>query len=156
VSASSDICPQAAGTHNVCLPDLVVWPGHARWLLISFWCPQRSSDIAGHIAVVGWDEKVCWHRHHRALPWKQPAEQSLISLYILCDGSNIGSPELYHCLFWEPHETDTLCGQNAIYTNSARTSQETHYVSVTKPNRLILFRETVAVYCENHTEHTDI
>jgi translation initiation factor IF-1 len=32
-----------------------------------------------------------------------------------------------------------------------RTSQETHYVSITKPNRLMLFGETVAVYCENHT-----
>jgi hypothetical protein len=42
-----------------------------------------------------------------------------------------------------------------IYINSVRTSQETHYVSATKPNRLMLFRETVAVYCENHTEHTD-
>jgi predicted Zn-dependent protease with MMP-like domain len=47
---------------------------------------------------------------------------------------------------------DTLCGQ---YSNSVRTSQETYYVSATKPNRLMLFRETVAVYCENHTEHTD-
>jgi hypothetical protein len=43
-----------------------------------------------------------------------------------------------------------------IYKNSVRTSQETHYISATKPNRLILFRETVAVYCENHTEHKDI
>jgi hypothetical protein len=34
-------------------------------------------------------------------------------------------------------------------------SQETHYVSATKPNRLMLFRETVAVFCENHMEHTD-
>jgi hypothetical protein len=34
-------------------------------------------------------------------------------------------------------------------------SQETHYVSATKSSRLILFRETAAVYCENHTEHTD-
>jgi hypothetical protein len=34
-------------------------------------------------------------------------------------------------------------------------SQETHYVSATEPNRLMLFRETVAVYCENHTEHTN-
>jgi hypothetical protein len=30
--------------------------------------------------------------------------------------------------------TDTLCGQNAV-----RTSQETHYVSATEPNRLMLF-----------------
>jgi hypothetical protein len=42
------------------------------------------------------------------------------------------------------------------YTNAVRTSQETHYVSATKPNRLMLFRETAAVNCENHTEHTDI
>jgi hypothetical protein len=40
-------------------------------------------------------------------------------------------------------------------TNSVRTSQETHYFFTTKPNRLMLFGETVAVYCENHTEHID-
>jgi thioredoxin-related protein len=34
------------------------------------------------------------------------------------------------------------------YTNSVRTSQETHYASITKTNRLMLFRETAAVYCE--------
>jgi hypothetical protein len=37
--------------------------------------------------------------------------------------------------------------------SSVRASQETHYVSATKPNRLILFREIIAVYCENHMEH---
>jgi hypothetical protein len=42
-----------------------------------------------------------------------------------------------------------------VYINSVRTSQETHYVSATKPSRLMLFRERVAVYCENHTEHTN-
>jgi hypothetical protein len=42
-----------------------------------------------------------------------------------------------------------------IYKDSVSTSQETHYVTTTKPNRLMLFGETVAVYCENHTEHTD-
>jgi hypothetical protein len=30
-----------------------------------------------------------------------------------------------------------------------------HHVSTTKPNRLMLFKEIIAVYCENHTEHTD-
>jgi hypothetical protein len=40
-----------------------------------------------------------------------------------------------------------------IYTHSIRTLQETYYVSAAKPNRLMLFGETVAVYCENHTEH---
>jgi hypothetical protein len=48
-----------------------------------------------------------------------------------------------------------LPGQLVIYINLIRTSQETHYVSTTKPNRLMKFAETVAVYCENHTEHTD-
>jgi hypothetical protein len=42
-----------------------------------------------------------------------------------------------------------------IYKISLHTSQETHYVSATKTNRLMLFRETVAVYCENHMEHTN-
>jgi hypothetical protein len=36
------------------------------------------------------------------------------------------------------------------YTNPVLTSQGTHYVSATKTSRLALFRETVAVYCENH------
>jgi hypothetical protein len=49
---------------------------------------------------------------------------------------------------------NTLCGQNAVYINSVRASQETHYVAGTKPNRLMLFGEIIAVYCENHTEHT--
>jgi hypothetical protein len=43
---------------------------------------------------------------------------------------------------------------NAVWRHS-RTSQETHYVSATESSRLMLFGETVAVYCENHTEHTD-
>jgi hypothetical protein len=42
-----------------------------------------------------------------------------------------------------------------LFRNSGHTSQETHYVSVTEPNRLMLFGETVAFYCENHMEHTD-
>jgi hypothetical protein len=41
--------------------------------------------------------------------------------------------------------TDTLCRQNAEfwYVNSVRTSQETHYVTTTKSNRLLLFGETI-------------
>jgi hypothetical protein len=37
--------------------------------------------------------------------------------------------------------------------NSVRTSQETYHVSAIKPKRLVPFRETVAVCCENHTGH---
>jgi hypothetical protein len=32
-------------------------------------------------------------------------------------------------------------------------SQNTHCASATEPNRLILSRDTAAVYFENHTEH---
>jgi hypothetical protein len=46
-------------------------------------------------------------------------------------------------------------GIGPIYKNPIRTSQETHYVSATEPNRLMLFGETVAVYCETHMEHTN-
>jgi hypothetical protein len=74
-------------------------------------------------------------------------------------------------MFWNP--PDALTALNALFTNlyslfnysnirtqiiyrnPVRTSHETHHVSVTKPNRLMLFRETAAVYCEIHTEHTD-
>jgi hypothetical protein len=35
------------------------------------------------------------------------------------------------------------------------TSEEPHYVSGTETNRLMQFRETVAVYCENHMKHTN-
>jgi hypothetical protein len=37
-----------------------------------------------------------------------------------------------------------------------RTSQETHYVSITTTNRLMLFGEIISVYCENHTGHINI
>jgi hypothetical protein len=39
------------------------------------------------------------------------------------------------------------------YKNSVRTSQETHYVSATKINQLMLLKEINVLYCENHTEH---
>jgi hypothetical protein len=43
-----------------------------------------------------------------------------------------------------------------IYENSVRTSQETHYVSTTKTNRLMLFREIFAVYCENEVSRNKL
>jgi hypothetical protein len=39
-----------------------------------------------------------------------------------------------------------------MYKDSVRTSHETHYVSATKSSPLMLFGETVAVYCANHTD----
>jgi hypothetical protein len=44
---------------------------------------------------------------------------------------------------------------NNIYINSVSTSQETHYVSATESNWPVLFTETIAVYSENHTKHTN-
>jgi hypothetical protein len=38
-----------------------------------------------------------------------------------------------------------------IYKTSVRTSLETHYASTTRVNLLMLYKETVAVYCENHS-----
>jgi hypothetical protein len=70
--------------------------------------------------------------------------KSVKYLYIHCKHSSVN-----------PLKTEFLLN-NMIYINPVRTSQETHYVSATKPNRLMLFRETVAVYRENLTEHTDI
>jgi hypothetical protein len=40
-------------------------------------------------------------------------------------------------LFINPLKSEILV--NAVYKNSVRTSQETHYVSATKTNRLMLF-----------------
>jgi hypothetical protein len=37
--------------------------------------------------------------------------------------------------------------------DSVYISQEIHYFSVTKTNRLMLFGETVTVYFDNHTKH---
>jgi hypothetical protein len=46
-----------------------------------------------------------------------------------------------------------MCHFLWTYTHSVRTSQKTQYVTTTKSTRLMLFRETVVVYYENHTEH---
>jgi hypothetical protein len=89
-------------------------------------------------------QKCTLHRHH-------------------CDGlrSNTLLPRYREQLLsarWEKGSLFALRiirNTNNIYRNSVRTSQETHYVSATELNRLMLFRETVAVICENQTEHTD-
>jgi hypothetical protein len=39
--------------------------------------------------------------------------------------------------------------------SSVRASQETLYVSATKISRLMLFRDKIAVYCENYRKHAD-
>jgi hypothetical protein len=57
-----------------------------------------------------------------------------------------------HCLLWEPYGTHryTVWEECRVCT-----TQETYYVSDTKPNQYMIFGESVVVYCEKHTEHTD-
>jgi hypothetical protein len=52
----------------------------------------------------------------------------------------------------EPHWGADIRLHN-IYKHPVCTSQKTRHVSATETNRLMLFGETIAVYCENHTEH---
>jgi hypothetical protein len=40
-----------------------------------------------------------------------------------------------------------------IYKHSVRISQEMHCVSATTTNRLMLFRELIALYCENDMKY---
>jgi hypothetical protein len=49
-------------------------------------------------------------------------------------------------------------GSSKTSVNTCQTTRRyisLHHVSITKPNRLMLFRETAAVYCGNNTEHTN-
>jgi hypothetical protein len=42
-----------------------------------------------------------------------------------------------------------------IFKNSVRTANKTQHFSITKINWLMLFKEIIAVYTENHTKLTD-
>jgi hypothetical protein len=62
----------------------------------------------------------------------------------------IGHPRYYHSGSYIQILQYILCRRITVCT-----SQETHYISAIQPNWLMLFREAIAVYCENHKEHTD-
>jgi hypothetical protein len=55
-------------------------------------------------------------------------------------------------LCWET--VVVYCENHTEHTDTVRTSQETHYISATEPNRLMLFGETVAVYWEPFGTHS--
>jgi hypothetical protein len=42
-----------------------------------------------------------------------------------------------------------------VHKTLIRTSEERHYVSAIKTNRLMLFRKAIGFHCENHTKHTN-
>jgi translation initiation factor IF-1 len=46
------------------------------------------------------------------------------------------------------------CKNHTEHIDTVRTSQETRYVTATKPNWLMLLGEMVSVYCENSTVRT--
>jgi hypothetical protein len=101
------------------------------------------SDIIPYLAVVLFDWLL-----NCCLPW--PAEWFLVP-------SPTGRMTIFHWRLWELSDSLPLY-LNFIYTtrihaNSVRTSQETHYVSARKPNRLMLFRAVTAVYSGNHVKH---
>jgi hypothetical protein len=56
---------------------------------------------------------------------------------------------------WVPtqHLLWDYCENHTEHTDTVRTSQETHYVSATEPNRLIRFTEEITEQCEINTEH---
>jgi hypothetical protein len=58
-------------------------------------------------------------------------------------------------LLWD-QGIPVYCENYREHTDTVRISQETHYVSVKEPNRLMLFGERVVVHCHNHTEHTKL
>jgi hypothetical protein len=73
---------------------------------------------------------------------------------VICHGHTQYCMSSKFVIFTCWHSTQSSV-KSSVLVCSVRTSQETHYVSATKPNRLMLFEETVAVYCENHAERTD-
>jgi hypothetical protein len=44
---------------------------------------------------------------------------------------------------------------SVIYKHSVRTSQHTFYTFITKMNQLMLLRETITVYFQNHMKYTN-
>jgi hypothetical protein len=54
-------------------------------------------------------------------------------------------------LFWE--RVAVYCENHTEHTNTDRNSQETHYVSTSENNRLMLFGETVAVYSKSKSHY---
>jgi hypothetical protein len=64
---------------------------------------------------------------------------------------------LQKCILYLRRDLPSLLKTEFILNNiySVRTSQKTHCVSAAKTSRLMLFKETVAAYCENHTQHTN-
>jgi hypothetical protein len=62
------------------------------------------------------------------------------------------SNKLLCVLFVEFINLLLLIGLTLIFSKSARTSKKTQHFTITKINWLMLFKETMPVYTENHTK----
>jgi hypothetical protein len=92
-----------------------------------------------------------------SLRFETPLTWRVTHLYLYPQGVDVpvispGARSHFRRLLWHPgllfsYSNLLPRGRNHIYINAFRTSQETHYVSTTKPNELLLFKETVAIYC---------
>jgi hypothetical protein len=110
--------------------------------LSSFWCGQCESEDVGMVRSSGL-RQGSRHFGSRTQP-----------LFVIWKNSSVGFNRTL-CQIYSGRACFKTLISSKRYTNPTFISQKTHYVSTTETNRLIMFRETVAVYCENHTEHTN-
>jgi hypothetical protein len=85
----------------------------------------------------------------KQLKWKSFRDRMSVGQSVSVSGPHLGPKARF--------EMSLSCKQcfSILHKDSVRTSQETHHVFATEPSRLMLCGETVAVCCENRTEHTD-
>jgi hypothetical protein len=76
-------------------------------------------------------------------------------MQVLCQSRLCRADHVYLKYLMLQRRLSHLLSIEIVYKDSVRTSQETYYVSDTKPKWLMLLREIVAVCCKNHTEHTN-
>jgi hypothetical protein len=85
-----------------------------------------------------------------------------IVIYVICISISYARVK---CFWWTSYIEDENQNKHVYpykdwvsfvqYKKSVRTSQETYYVSATKPNRLMLLNERVSVYYERHMKQTN-
>jgi hypothetical protein len=84
-----------------------------------------------------------------------PSHPRLTSTYSQCDPELATLSRFNHTFLFLHTRRSAFWSLQFNNLNIQSVPHRKHYVSATEPNRLMLLRETVAVYCENHTEHTD-
>jgi hypothetical protein len=145
-----------------------------------FYCKSHTEHTD---TLCGQNAEIVPHRKHNTYPLQSPTGKwclgkqllfivrTIRNTQIYCVGRmqslyHTGNPLLLQykaqpvnahwrssrCLLWETYGTHRY---NLWAECRDCTSQGTHYVRATNPNRLMLLGKRITVYCENHTEHTD-